>query len=66
MPGASGYILKPHAAKKLVEEYKNSYLPADLAIHSKICKMAIHSKLMGRSKTMDEKQSLTRFKGWDK
>jgi len=66
MPGASGYILKPHAAKILVDEYKKTYLPADLAINSNLVNIQIHSQLMGRSKTMDEKQSLTRFTGWKK
>jgi len=65
MPGCSGYIIKPHTANKLIIEYKNFYLPADLAINSSICKIQMHSRLMGRSKTMDEKQSLTRLKTWN-
>jgi GR25 family glycosyltransferase involved in LPS biosynthesis len=64
MPGCSGYIIKPHAAERLVEEYSNSYLPADLAINSSICKIEMHSRLMGRSKTLDEKESLTRSRAW--
>jgi glycosyl transferase family 25 len=64
MPGASGYIIKPIAAKKLLEKYKNTYLPADIAINDKICKIKLHPRLMGRSKTMNEKISLTRVKGW--
>jgi GR25 family glycosyltransferase involved in LPS biosynthesis len=64
MPGCSGYIIKPHAARRLVKEYSNSYLPADLAINSSICKIEMHSRLMGRSKTIDEKESLTRSRAW--
>lgn len=66
MPGASGYIIKPHTAKNLIETYKHTYLPADWAINSSICKITIHPQLMGRSKTMNEKESLTRSKIWKK
>ena len=66
MPGASGYAITPQAAKKLIDTYKNSYLPADWAINSSICNIKIHPQLMGRSKTMDEKESLTRLKIWKK
>jgi GR25 family glycosyltransferase involved in LPS biosynthesis len=64
MPGCSGYIIKPNAAKKLIETYQNSFLPADWAINSALCDIKIHSRLIGRSKTMKEKESMTRFKGW--
>jgi GR25 family glycosyltransferase involved in LPS biosynthesis len=64
MPGCSGYIIKPVAARRLIETYQHSYLPADWAINSTICKIKIHSRLIGRSKTMKEKESMTRFKGW--
>ena len=64
MPGASGYVIKPHAAKILVERYKNSYLPTDCAINKEILDIKIHSQLIGRSKTMNEKTSLTRSKAW--
>jgi len=64
MPGTSGYIIKPNAAKLLLNEYKNSYLPADIAMNKKIIDIQIHPNLMGRSKMLDEKQSLTRFKEW--
>ena len=66
MPGASGYAINPSAAKKLVDTYKQSYLPADWAINSNICKITIHPQLIGRSKTMAEKASLTRLKTWIK
>lgn len=64
MPGAAGYIIKPVAAKKLLECYSKSYLPADIAINSEICTIQIHPKLLGRSKTMEEKESMTRRKYW--
>lgn len=47
MPGAAGYIIKPVAAKKLIEFYKESYLPADNAIHQSIVKIEIHNCMMG-------------------
>jgi GR25 family glycosyltransferase involved in LPS biosynthesis len=64
IPGAAGYILKPALARKLINLYKNSYLPADVAINNKICKLEIHPQLLGRSKTMAEKESMTRSKHW--
>jgi GR25 family glycosyltransferase involved in LPS biosynthesis len=64
MPGASGYMIKPHAAKKLIERYSTTYLPADCAINTDICDIKLHSKLIGRSKTMKEKESMTRSKMW--
>jgi len=64
MPGASGYIIKPNAAKKLIDCYLDSYLPADVAINLEICNLQIHPQLIGRSKTMAEKESMTRRKYW--
>jgi glycosyl transferase family 25 len=64
-PGSSGYVIAPHAAKKLLDVYRNTYLPTDWAVNSTICKIKIHPQLMGRSKTMNEKQSLTRLKTWN-
>jgi glycosyl transferase family 25 len=65
IPGTSGYIIKPVAAKKLIETYKNSYIISDVAMNSGIIKMEIHPQLMGRSKTMDEKESLVRKIKWE-
>ena len=65
IPGTSGYIIKPSAAKKLIETYKNSYIISDVAMNSEIIKMEIHPQLIGRSKTMDEKESLVRRINWD-
>lgn len=64
MPGAAGYIIKPHAAKKLVELYKDSYLPADHAINSSVCKLELHPRPIGRPNT--DKESLTRTKRWSR
>lgn len=64
MPGASGYIIKPNAAKKLIDCYSNSYLPADVAINPDVCVLQLHPQLIGRSKTMAEKESMTRRKWW--
>jgi GR25 family glycosyltransferase involved in LPS biosynthesis len=65
MPGTSGYIIKPVAAKKLLEEYKNTFIISDVAMNSSVIKMQIHPQLIGRSKTMDEKLSLVRLKTWE-
>jgi glycosyl transferase family 25 len=64
LPGASGYILSPTAAAKLVEAYISSYLPADVAINSDLLSLQIHPQLIARSKTMAEKESMTRKKYW--
>jgi glycosyl transferase family 25 len=58
MPGAGGYIIKPHAAKKLIEQYKNHYLTPDWAINTDICNIKLHPRPVGRTKTYDEKVSL--------
>jgi GR25 family glycosyltransferase involved in LPS biosynthesis len=60
MPGTSGYIIKPHLAKILVNFYRNSWLPSDWAINPNICKLQIHPQLIARSKMHHEKESLTR------
>jgi GR25 family glycosyltransferase involved in LPS biosynthesis len=54
MPGASGYILKPHAAKSLVKFYKNYFMPADNAINKNLVKIEIHNHLMGRNTLPEE------------
>jgi GR25 family glycosyltransferase involved in LPS biosynthesis len=67
MPGTCGYVIKPHAAKKLVEEYKNSYLSSDNAMNKNLIKLEIHSHVMGLAKTKSEgKKSLTKTKMWEK
>jgi len=65
MPGCCGYAMKPHAAKKLLEIYKNTYLPADNAINVHHLKLEIHSHVMGIALTKkDGKKSLTRHGAW--
>jgi glycosyl transferase, family 25 len=66
IPGASGYVITPAAAKKLVDCYQNHYLTPDWAINTELLKVTIHPRLMGRSKTYDEKESLTRSTIWNK
>jgi GR25 family glycosyltransferase involved in LPS biosynthesis len=66
MPGCCGYAIKPHAAKKLIEEYKNSYLPADNAINQHYVKIQIHNHVMGIALIKkDGKHSLTRTTFWN-
>jgi GR25 family glycosyltransferase involved in LPS biosynthesis len=69
MPGNAGYAIKPWAAKKLVDEYANSFLPADNAINQYVVLIEIHNYMMGkaqdRNKT-DGKSSLVRTAHWDK
>lgn len=66
MPGCCGYAVKPHAAKKLTEIYKNSYLPADNAINVHHLKIEIHSHVMGIALVKkDGKKSLTRTDYWN-
>lgn len=69
MPGNAGYLIKPHAAKKLVLEYANTFLPADNAINQTLVKIQIHNYMMGkaeeREKT-DGKSSLIRTNFWNK
>jgi glycosyl transferase family 25 len=67
MPGCCGYAIKPHAAKILVDTYKNTYLPADNAINRNILKLDIHSHVMGIALIKkDGKKSLTRTTEWEK
>ena len=66
MPGAMGYAIKPHAAKKLLEVYEKTFLPADNAINQYHVKIEICSHLMGRALVdEDGKKSLTRTKFWN-
>ena len=67
MPGCCGYAIKPHAAKKLLDIYNNTYLPADNAINQHHVRIQIHNYVMGMALTKkDGKVSLTRGKfNWD-
>lgn len=63
MPGTPGYAIKPEAAKKLVDMYKNSWLPSDNAMMTSIVKVQVHSHVMGRALIgEDGKKSLVRGK----
>lgn len=63
MPGASGYAIKPHAAKQLVRHYKPYFYPADNAINHSLVKLQIHNYVMGRNTLPEEGNiSMTRFK----
>lgn len=66
MPGCCGYAIKPHAAKKLLDTYSNTFLPADNAINAKIVTMELHNYIMGIALTKTSgKASLTRTKFWN-
>lgn len=67
MPGAVGYAIKPHAAKKLVDYYREEYLPADTAMNTFVVNLECHTYLMGRAAIADDgKESLTATKLWNK
>jgi GR25 family glycosyltransferase involved in LPS biosynthesis len=67
MPGNCGYAIKPHAAKKLLEIYNKTCLPADNAINQHHVRIQIHNYVMGIALTKkDGKRSLTRGCFWDK
>jgi len=66
MPGCCGYALKPHAARKLVETYANTYLPADNAINQHHVTIEIHNYIMGTALVgKGIKKSLTRTSYWN-
>ena len=65
MPGASGYAIKPYAAKTLVKFYNRYFYPADNAINQYLVKIQTHNHLMGRNTLPDEGNvSMTRSKDW--
>jgi GR25 family glycosyltransferase involved in LPS biosynthesis len=65
MPGAVGYGIKPHAAKKLVETYQSTVLAADNAINQFEVKIEIHSHIIGRAALAEDgKHSLTAGGAW--
>lgn len=65
MPGASGYVIKPHAASALVKFYRNYYTPADNAINKSIVNIQIHNYIMGRNTLPEEGNiSMTKAKDW--
>lgn len=63
MPGTPGYAIKPEAAKKLVDMYKNTFLPSDNAMNKSVIEIEVHSHVMGRALSSDDgKKSLVRGK----
>lgn len=69
MPGNAGYAIKPHAAKRLVDEYCYTFLPADNAINQHLVKIQIHNYMIGKAEPRDKtdgKSSLVRTRFWDK
>ncbi len=63
MPGTVGYAIKPVAAKKLVDFYKQTFLPSDNAMMASIVKIQIHNYIMGSAMGPEEgKKSLVRGK----
>ena len=66
MPGASGYAIKPHTARGLVKFYRPYWYPADNAINQYLCKMQIHTYIMGRNTLPEEGNiSMTKSKDWN-
>ena len=57
MPGASGYLISPTGAKKLLDTYTSTFSPADNAINSWVVDLKIHNYLVGRANV--DKLSLT-------
>lgn len=67
MPGNCGYAIKPHAARKLLDIYNKTCLPADNAINQHHVRIQIHNYVMGIALTKkDGKRSLTRGSFWEK
>jgi GR25 family glycosyltransferase involved in LPS biosynthesis len=65
MPGASGYAIKPDAARALVKFYRPYWYPADNAINQFVCNLQISTYLMGRNTLPDEGNvSMTKHKDW--
>jgi GR25 family glycosyltransferase involved in LPS biosynthesis len=65
MPGNSGYAITPRAAKGLVKFYAKYFYPADNAINQFLCRIQVHSYLMGRNTIPEEGNiSMTRSGDW--
>jgi GR25 family glycosyltransferase involved in LPS biosynthesis len=60
MPGTVGYMITPDAAKKLLSNYKKTFLSSDNAINKGVVTIQIHSHIMGAANL--DKQSLTASK----
>jgi GR25 family glycosyltransferase involved in LPS biosynthesis len=65
MPGASGYAIKPAAARALIKFYRPYWYPADNAINQFVCNLQISTYLMGRNTLPEEGNiSMTKSKDW--
>lgn len=65
MPGASGYAIKPDAARALIKFYRPYWYPADNAINQFVCSLQISTYLMGRNTLPEEGNvSMTKSKDW--
>jgi glycosyl transferase family 25 len=58
MPGTPGYMITPQGAEKLLNCYKNTFLPSDNAINTSVVNIKIHNYLIGEANL--EKKSLTK------
>jgi glycosyl transferase family 25 len=58
MPGTPGYMITPQGANKLLQHYKDTFLPSDNAINTTVVKIQIHNCLIGEANL--EKKSLTK------
>ena len=65
MPGTVGYMIKPAAAKKLLDYYKNTFLSSDNAINRCVVTIQIHSHIMG-SVHLDKKSLTVSTKFWER
>jgi GR25 family glycosyltransferase involved in LPS biosynthesis len=66
MPGASGYAIKPDAAKALIKYYRPYWYPADNAINKFLVRIQAHTHMMGRNTLPEEGNvSMTKAKDWD-
>jgi GR25 family glycosyltransferase involved in LPS biosynthesis len=65
MPGTVGYLIKPAAAKKLLNYYQNTYLSSDNAINRCVVMIQIHSHIMG-SVELDKKSLTVSTKFWER
>jgi GR25 family glycosyltransferase involved in LPS biosynthesis len=66
MPGASGYAIKPDAAKALIKYYRPYWYPADNAINKFLVKIQVTTHIMGRNTLPEEGNvSMTKSKDWD-
>lgn len=58
MPGTPGYMITPQGAKKLLDCYKDTFLPSDNAINQSVVSIQVHNYLIGEANL--EKKSLTK------